>query len=127
MAKKRTKNIRSTTSMDDRIGDKIKLRRIEQKMSQAQLGGLLGVTFQQVQKYESGANRVSASRLEQVAAVLDVPVAHFYDANSRGEVEVQSLLCLDPKFSLRLLRAYYKMQDRSVAHQLVLLIEGIAG
>jgi transcriptional regulator with XRE-family HTH domain len=127
VAKKPIKNIRSTTTADDRIGDKIRLRRVELKVSQAKLGYAIGVSFQQIQKYEKGVNRVGAHRLEQIAAVLDLPVSYFYDVAKHGDVEAESLLCLDPKFSLRMLRAYSKIMDQDVAHQLVVLIEGIAG
>jgi transcriptional regulator with XRE-family HTH domain len=127
VARKPIKNIRSTVPADNRIGDKIRLRRVELKMSQEMLGRALGVSFQQIQKYERGANRVSASRLERAAAVLELPVAYFYDAAKVGNIEVESLLCLDPKFSLRMLRAYCSIEDRDVAHQLVALVEGIAG
>lgn len=127
MARKPANNIRSTTPVDNRIGEKIKLRRLELKISQQKLGAALGVSFQQIQKYESGVNRVSASRLEQTAAILDLAISHFYDTGSRDGREVQSLLCIDPKFSLRMLRAYCSIDDRDIAHQLVVLIEGIAG
>lgn len=127
MARKPIKNIRSTGPADDRIGDKIRIRRVELRLSQEMLGRALGVSFQQIQKYERGVNRMSASRLEQAAAVLDLPVSYFYDAVKDDVIEVESLLCLDPKFSLRMLRAYCSIEDRGVAHQLVALIEGIAG
>jgi transcriptional regulator with XRE-family HTH domain len=81
------------------------LRRVEQHISQAELGDQLSVSFQQVQKYEKGVNRVGAARLQQIATALDVPVTFFYDGNGKAR-EVESLLFLDSSFSLRLLRAY---------------------
>jgi transcriptional regulator with XRE-family HTH domain len=65
--------------IDVRVGSRVRLRRNMLGLSQEKLGDALGLTFQQVQKYERGANRVSASRLYQLSRVLDVPVRFFYD------------------------------------------------
>ena len=85
----------------------------------------LAVSFQQVQKYEKGVNRVGAARLQQIASALDVPVTFFYDGDNKAR-EVESLLFLDSAFSLRLLRAYSKIKDQTVQRQLVSLMESIA-
>jgi transcriptional regulator with XRE-family HTH domain len=85
----------------------------------------LGVSFQQVQKYEKGVNRVGAARLQQIAAALDAPVTFFYDGGGKAP-EVESLLFLDSAFSLRLLRAYAKIKDQAVRRQMVSLMESIA-
>ena len=98
---------RSAGKSDIELGKRIRLRRVEQKISQAELGEQLGVSFQQVQKYEKGVNRVGAARLQQIATALNVPVTFFYDGDSKAR-EVESLLFLDSAFSLRLLRAYSK-------------------
>jgi len=102
---------RSAGKPDIELGKRIRLRRVEQKISQAELGDKLGVSFQQVQKYEKGVNRVGAARLQQIATALDVPVTFFYDGDGKAR-EVESLLFLDSAFSLRLLRAYSKIKDR---------------
>ncbi|HEX6441204.1 MAG TPA: helix-turn-helix transcriptional regulator [Stellaceae bacterium] len=65
--------------IDVHVGSRVKLRRLMLGMSQEQLGAKLGLTFQQVQKYERGANRIGASRLYHLGRVLDVPVSFFYD------------------------------------------------
>ncbi len=70
---------RSPNPVDIHVGTRVRLRRQIMKMSQTKLGNQLGVTFQQVQKYERGANRVGASRLWRMSQVLDVPVAFFFD------------------------------------------------
>ncbi len=70
---------RSPNPVDIHVGTRIRLRRKLMKMSQEKLGDQLGVTFQQVQKYERGSNRVGASRLWKLAQVLDVPINFFYD------------------------------------------------
>jgi transcriptional regulator with XRE-family HTH domain len=125
MAKHSKMSQRAVTKSDTELGHKIRLRRVEQHMSQSDLGAVLGVSFQQVQKYERGINRVGASRLQQIASALDVPVTFFYDGDGKTR-EVESLLFLDSSFSLRLLRAYAKIGDQAVQRQLVSLMEGIA-
>jgi transcriptional regulator with XRE-family HTH domain len=82
---------RSAGKPDIELGKRIRLRRVEQKISQAELGDKLGVSFQQVQKYEKGVNRVGAARLQQIATALDVPVTFFYDGDDKAR-EVESLL-----------------------------------
>lgn len=66
-------------SIDTMVGRKMRLRRMALGLNQSELGAAIGVRFQQVQKYESGANRVSASRLWSVARALDVPVSYFFE------------------------------------------------
>ena len=70
---------RAANPVDVHVGTRVRLRRKVLKMSQEKLGDMLGVTFQQVQKYERGSNRVGASRLWKMAQVMDVPVGFFYD------------------------------------------------
>lgn len=77
---------RSTSAVDVRIGQRMRARRLDIGMSQERLAELLGVTFQQVQKYEKGVNRVAASRLFDVASALEVPVASFFEG-LRSKVE----------------------------------------
>ena len=124
-------NQRSVGKPDTELGKRIRLRRDEQHMSQSELGDKLGVSFQQVQKYEKGVNRVGASRLQQIATALDVPVTYFFDDDGLGkrakdgQREVESLLFIDSSFSLRLLRAYSAVPQH-VQRQFVSLIESIA-
>jgi len=73
------KRVRSTAAIDDHVGGRIHERRIMLGLTQQQFGELLGVTFQQVYKYERGINRVSAGRLFEIARVLAVPVGYFYE------------------------------------------------
>jgi transcriptional regulator with XRE-family HTH domain len=125
MSKAALKSPRSSGKPDAELGKRIRLRRVEQRISQSELGDRLGVSFQQVQKYEKGINRVGAARLQLIATALDVPVTFFYDGDGKAR-EVESLLFLDSSFSLRLLRAYSKIKDQSVQRQLVSLMESIA-
>jgi transcriptional regulator with XRE-family HTH domain len=117
---------RSAGKPDIELGRRIRLRRVELEISQSELAEKLGVSFQQVQKYEKGLNRVGAHRLQQTATALDVPITFFYDGDGKSR-EVESLLFIDSSFSLRLLRAYTKIKDQTVQRQLVSLIESIAG
>ena len=125
------KNQRSAGKPDVELGKRIRLRRVELHISQSELADKLGVSFQQVQKYEKGVNRVGASRLQQIATALDVPVTFFYDDDGLGKRasddkrEVESLLFVDSAFSLRLLRAYSTV-PLPVQRQFVSLIESIA-
>src|SRR5882724_12929061 len=95
-------NPRSAGNADIEMGRRIGLRRVEIGLSQSELGEKLGVSFQQVQKYEKGVNRVGASRLQLIAEALGVDVTFFYEGNSKPEREVDSLLILDSSFTLRL-------------------------
>lgn len=70
---------RSANAVDRKIGQRVRSRRLEIGMSQEGLAELLGVTFQQVQKYEKGVNRIAASRLFDIAAALDMPVSRFFE------------------------------------------------
>ena len=76
--------IASNNAIDMHVGKRVRLRRTLLGMSQEQLGAELNVTFQQVQKYERGANRISASRLWDISQILDVPISYFFNDNSEG-------------------------------------------
>jgi transcriptional regulator with XRE-family HTH domain len=119
--------------IDVHVGKKMQLRRTLLGMSQDKLGRLIGLTFQQIQKYESGANRVSSSRLFDIARVLDVGIPYFFEGMS-GEVEKQSPGHLqgsvpsvadeekDPmarRETLELVRAYYQIKSQRVRKHLV--------
>jgi transcriptional regulator with XRE-family HTH domain len=116
---------RSSGKPEIEMGKKIRLRRVEQRLSQSDLGEQLGVSFQQVQKYEKGVNRVGATRLQQIATALDVSVTFFYDGDGKTK-EVENLLFLDSAFSLRLQRAYSKIQDQAIQRHMVSLMEALA-
>lgn len=76
---KQNLNPRKSTPMDEKIGKKIRIRRILMGFSQDDLAPLIGVTFQQLQKYESGINRISASRLFEASKILEVDIAYFFE------------------------------------------------
>jgi transcriptional regulator with XRE-family HTH domain len=100
-------------------------------MTQAELGEHLGVTSQQVQKYEKGENRVGAGRLTRIAAVLDVPVSELLGGDGAGQsnrrgVDEAPLKLLTPPGALRLLRAYARIDNGSQRRNIVTLVERIA-
>jgi transcriptional regulator with XRE-family HTH domain len=126
------KDPRSTGKHDVELGKRIRLRRVEIDITQMELADKIGVSHQQVQKYEKGVNRVGAARLQRVATALDVPVTFFFDDEDAGKSEiagkreVERLLVLDSSFSLRLLRAYAAVKSQALQRQFVSLIESIA-
>src|SRR6202012_1296711 len=70
---------KSPNPTDKHVGSRVRMRRMMLSMSQEKLGDALGLTFQQVQKYEKGTNRIGASRLQQISGILQVPVAFFFE------------------------------------------------
>ena len=101
MSRKRVKQViqrattRRTGPIDKYLGDRLRARRIMMKMSQDDLGKSLGVTFQQIQKYEKGTNRMSAALMVPLAKILDVDIGYFYDeipnTKRNGEIETPAL------------------------------------
>jgi transcriptional regulator with XRE-family HTH domain len=77
--------LKSPNPIDIHVGARLRMRRLMVGMSQSRLGEALSVTFQQIQKYEKGANRIGASRLQQLARVLEVPPAFFFEGAPAGE------------------------------------------
>lgn len=114
------------TPMDVTIANRVRVRRVELGMSQTDMGDMLGVSFQQVQKYEKGVNHISSSRLAVIAELLDVPIDYFFADGTKQSREVDSLLNSDTTFGVRLLRAYGKIGDAALRHQFVELMEAVA-
>ena len=113
--------------VDVLVGARIRVLRKRRKMSQGELGKALGVTFQQIQKYGNGNNRVSASQLHLVATALDVPVSEFFagaSETSRFSFATKSV-AFDPQ-ALRLAEAFTKITDKQLRASLVDLVETIA-
>ena len=113
--------------LDVMVGAKIRIFRIHRRVSQTDLAEQIGVTFQQVQKYEKGINRVGASRLSRIAAVLGVSIGELFE--SPGDKLADSTspfrLLAEPG-ALRVLKAYTRTSDPRVRHAIAELIEGIA-
>lgn len=117
------------------VGSRLRLGRRMLNVSQEKLAEQLGVTFQQVQKYENGTNRISASRLHQAARILDVPVSFFFPENEPmqpaagrcGDVDPNSLMdFLSSPEGLELNRAFAQIKDGRMRHQVLELIRSIA-
>ena len=119
--------VKSTNSNDVGVGQRIRARRMAKGMSQSELDSMLGVTFQQVQKYERGINRVGAGRLVSVAEALDVPISFFFGITDNDAEDTRAILgFLDTSYSLRLLRAFSRIPEAQVQRTVVELIESIA-
>ena len=105
-----------TSDIDLHVGKRLRRRRRLLGLTQQQLAESVGIRFQQIQKYECGANRVSASRLFELAESLDVPVQYFYEGLSkRDEVNGDDTLAADvlsQKETVDLIRAYYRLGER---------------
>ncbi|SLN56199.1 helix-turn-helix domain-containing protein [Oceanibacterium hippocampi] len=124
--------------IDAHVGRQLRLRRTLLGMSQGALGDALGLTFQQVQKYERGANRIGASRLFAMSRVLKVPVAYFFeganDNSAAKEPEVkpkrgQRRRDGDPvtkRETLELVRAYFRIEDPELRKDMIETIRAIA-
>ncbi len=97
--------------IDVYVGSRVRSRRTLLGMNQTQLGEKLGITFQQIQKYENGANRISASRLYQMTRILDVPVSFFFDGLDEGASAWSPDANLIKRETLEFVRAYYHIGD----------------
>ena len=123
--------------VDKYVGSRVRMRRIMLGMSQEKLGEALGLTFQQVQKYEKGTNRVGASRLQNISSILNVPVSFFFeDAPGEhsgaltGMAETSSsnyvVDFLSSSEGLQLNRAFVKITDPKVRRKVVELVKALA-
>jgi len=103
------------------------MRRMMLSMSQEKLGDALGLTFQQVQKYEKGTNRIGASRLSRIAGVLGISVGELFETpgEKSGDSALLFQMLAEPG-ALRVLKAYTRTSDPRVRHAIAELIEGIA-
>ena len=107
------------------VGSRIRMFRKGRKMSQAQLGEKLGVTFQQVQKYENGKNRVGASRLQMISTALDVPVGQFFADDAGTSRTSAKPLAFDPQ-ALRFAEAFIRLNDRALRNSILDMVEAMA-
>lgn len=122
--------------IDIHVGSRVRLRRTLLGMSQEKLGAALGLTFQQVQKYERGTNRIGSSRLFQLGRILEVPVSFFFDdmpneisqATSSvpdAENETFDQEDLSKRETLELVRAYYRINDPAVRKRVFELVKAV--
>jgi transcriptional regulator with XRE-family HTH domain len=118
------------TAIDRQVGIRVRMRRLTLDMSQEQLAAGLGVTFQQVQKYEKGHNRIGASRLQQLAEILQVPVSFFFEdfaAPGRTRASLSDLSnLLATADGQALSRAFMNIRDARQRRCIVILLEAMA-
>jgi transcriptional regulator with XRE-family HTH domain len=119
---------------DKHVGSRVRMRRLILGMSQEKLADQLGLTFQQVQKYEKGTNRISASRLQHVCHILDVPVSFFFEQAPGPSSHGRSFAEASPAYvndflassdGLALLKAFMRIDDSTLRRSIVRLVEGI--
>lgn len=123
--------------VDIHVGKRLRLRRSMLGMSQDHLGKEIGVTFQQIQKYERGINRVGSSRLYDFSRILGVPVGYFFDEIQTDSDNVAVGFAedagydyesekLNNKETMNLIRAYYKIKDKALRKKVLNLVKGMA-
>ena len=126
---------KSPNSTDKHVGNRVRMRRMMLDMSQTELGNSIGLTFQQVQKYEKGTNRIGAGRLHQIARILKVPVSFFFEGSPRDAANVsdpeQAPLptyvtdFLDTSDGLALTKAFMQIKDATLRRRIVSLVQEI--
>lgn len=130
-------NKKKPNPIDVHVGSRIRLRRNMLGLSQEKLGENLGITFQQIQKYEKGTNRVGASRLQAISSVLNVPVSFFFeDAPGSGTPSASGFAedneatyvvdFLSSNEGVQLTRAFTKISDPKVRRKIIDLVKSLA-
>ena len=123
--------------IDKHVGSRVRMRRMMLSMSQEKLGDALGLTFQQVQKYEKGTNRIGASRLQAIANILQVPVSFFFEgaphtpgqSSGLGEAPSPAYVSdfLATSDGLSLTKSFMRIKNSKLRRRIVDLVEQIAG
>jgi transcriptional regulator with XRE-family HTH domain len=122
--------------IDKHVGNRVRMRRLILNMSQTEIGDALGLTFQQVQKYEKGTNRISASRLQQLCRILQVPVAFFFEGAPRAlglpeptEADAESPAYVSDFLAtsdgVALVKAFTRIRDAKVRRAIVALVQQV--
>ncbi|MBY5411670.1 helix-turn-helix transcriptional regulator [Rhizobium leguminosarum] len=129
-------NVKTANAIDSYVGARIRMRRQLLGMSQERLGEQIGVTFQQVQKYEKGINRIGASRLQRIAEVLQTSPSFFFEQENSEPLTLQGLdlsANMDPvaeflrtKEGLVLNRAFLKIADSNIRETVIALVKAMA-
>jgi transcriptional regulator with XRE-family HTH domain len=129
-------NKKQPNPIDIHVGSRVRLRRMMLSMSQEKLGEQLGITFQQVQKYEKGTNRIGASRLQHIARVLTVPVAFFFEdapggqaGSGMAEAPETSYVVdfLSSSEGIQLNKAFVKIKDAKLRRRIIDLVRAMGG
>jgi transcriptional regulator with XRE-family HTH domain len=131
-------NKKQPNPIDIHVGSRVRLRRMMLSMSQEKLGEHLGITFQQIQKYEKGTNRIGASRLQHIARVLSVPVAFFFEDAPGPSGEPMPGMAephqtnyvvdfLSSSEGIQLNKAFVRIKDAKVRRRVIDLVRSMAG
>jgi transcriptional regulator with XRE-family HTH domain len=136
LGKEKTTMEKPPHPIDRHVGGRVRLRRTLIGMSQEQLGAKLGLTFQQIQKYEKGSNRISASRLWEIASALEVPISYFYEGagneirdnpqgfGESGQASIEGIA--HSSESLALLRHFTQITDTGIRRAMVDMARALA-
>jgi transcriptional regulator with XRE-family HTH domain len=134
-AKNLDKHVRArrADNRDAEVGRRVRSRRLECRLSQTELAERIGVTFQQVQKYEKGVNRIGAGRLQRIAEALEVPISFFFGASTNGTAAKEAPAGSESVFgflqtsgSVRIVKAFHKIRSRKARQLLVEMAEELA-
>jgi transcriptional regulator with XRE-family HTH domain len=127
-------SVKNRNTVDEHVGARIRMQRMVCGLSQTKLGNAVGITFQQIQKYEKGMNRVGASRLQQIANVLKVAPDFFFDETSAKAIDISgsketSLLdvFISSREGIALSKAFANIRDAKTRRSIVSLVQQIAG
>jgi len=131
MPRRTRERINSPDPVEQLVGRQLRKRRLQLGLSQLGVAEAIGVTFQQIQKYEGGTNRIVASRLFDLAQVLDVPIAYFFpesdsDASYGEEEDFPDGRHPAPKETLNLVKAYYQIEEPALRKKLIELVRSVA-
>ena len=127
----KSKATRRSDARDNEVGRRVRTQRLTKGLSQTELGEKIGVTFQQVQKYEKGTNRIGAGRLSRIAEVLEVPVTYFFPSEDEpafpaSDQESSPFALLSTSGAIQLVRAYSRIQGGNARAALVQIAEHLA-
>src|SRR5881628_2173065 len=120
---------RRADSRDQEVGRRVRSRRLESRLSQTELADKIGVTFQQVQKYEKGVNRIGAGRLQRISEALGVPITFFFSATPHAAERGSSMRSesvfglMQSSGAVRIVKAFHKIKSVRARHLLVALAE----
>ncbi len=124
---------RRADSRDAEVGRRVRSRRLECRLSQTELADRIGVTFQQVQKYEKGVNRIGAGRLQRISEALEVPISFFFGSSATGGAARETNSGAESIFgfmqtsgSVRIVKAFHKIKSRKARQLLVEMAEELA-
>ena len=123
---------RRADSRDAEVGRRVRSRRLESRLSQTELADRIGVTFQQVQKYEKGVNRIGAGRLERISEALAVPITFFFDVTPNASARTPSggsdsvFGFMQTSGSVRIVKAFHRIKSRKARQLLVEMAEELS-